>query len=71
MTAPALIVTGTEDPDWKDPQAEALWAASQFIQGAFVMVEGIGHVPMLESPDVAVRKAITLANRISSGGAHA
>ena len=71
VTAPALVVMGAEDPDWKDPRAEASWAASQFAQGAFAMVEGVGHAPMLESPDVAAREAIAFASRIGFGGTHA
>ena len=71
VTAPALVVMGAEDPDWRDPRAEASWAASQFAQGAFAMVEGVGHAPMLESPDVATREAIAFASRIGFGGANA
>ena len=71
VTAPALVVMGAEDPDWKDPRAEASWAASQFAQGAFAMVEGVGHAPMLESPDVAAREAIAFASQIGFGGTHA
>jgi len=71
VTAPALVVMGAQDPDWKDPRAEASWAASNFAQGSFVMVEGAGHAPMLESPDAAAREAIAFANRIGFGGTHA
>ena len=71
MTAPALVVMGAQDPDWKDPRAEASWAASNFAQGSFVMVKGAGHAPMLESPDAAAREAIAFANRIGFGGTHA
>jgi pimeloyl-ACP methyl ester carboxylesterase len=50
-TAPALVVVGSADPDWKDPIAEAEWVASNF--GAEVVVaDGAGHAPMLERPEV-------------------
>jgi pimeloyl-ACP methyl ester carboxylesterase len=48
---PALVVVGTKDPDWKDPVAEAEWVASQ-TGASVVRVEGAGHAPMFERPDV-------------------
>ena len=47
---PTLVVMGTRDPDFKDPQAEAEWVAAQ-LGGACRMVEGAGHYPQSEMPE--------------------
>ncbi|WP_040167221.1 alpha/beta fold hydrolase [Microbacterium gorillae] len=61
ITAPALIVMGTADPDWPDPAAEAAWIA-QTIGAEVMLVPEVGHAPMLEAPDaVATRVAAFLA----------
>ena len=51
LTLPVLVVMGTADPDWKDPEAEATWVASQFPGARVELVAGAGHAPMLEAPD--------------------
>lgn len=47
---PALVVMGSQDPDFKDPQAEAAWVTAQ-LHGACVLVEGAGHYPQTEFPE--------------------
>src|SRR5580658_5278775 len=49
--APALVVMGTRDSDFTDPAAEADWAASH-LHGKKLMVDGAGHYPHAEYPDV-------------------
>jgi pimeloyl-ACP methyl ester carboxylesterase len=56
VRAPVLVVMGTKDPDFADPQAEANTVA-QLLRGRTVMIEGAGHYPQVEQPD-AVAKAI-------------
>jgi pimeloyl-ACP methyl ester carboxylesterase len=51
VTTPALILMGTKDPDFKDPDAEAQWVAGQ-VRGSVVMIEGAGHYPHAEMPEV-------------------
>lgn len=58
VTAPALVVMGAADPDWKDPAAEAAWLAGE-LSADVELVPGVGHAPMLEAPDL-------VADRISS-----
>lgn len=48
---PTLVVMGTKDPDFKDPAAEAAFIA-QALDGESVLVEGAGHYPMTQYPDV-------------------
>lgn len=57
----SLIVMGTADPDWKDPAAEAEWAAAA-IGGRVTMVEGAGHAPMLERPDEVATAVLEFLN---------
>ncbi len=56
---PALIVMGTEDPDWVDPraEAEAIVAALPAGLGTVAMIDGAGHYPHAQSPD-AVAAAV-------------
>ncbi len=53
IQCPALIIMGTEDPDFTDPQAEgeAIAAAMRPGLGAVAMVDGAGHYIHAQSPD--------------------
>jgi len=50
---PALVLMGTRDSDWPDPQAEAdkIVAAMPAGLGHAVMVDGAGHYPHTQYPD--------------------
>lgn len=50
VRVPALVVMGTKDPDFHDPQAEADWIALQ-VGGHVLMVPDAGHYPHAEMPD--------------------
>ncbi len=50
VKAPALVLMGTKDPDFKDPEAEARWVAEK-INAQMHMIEGAGHYPHAEMPD--------------------
>lgn len=53
VTAPALVVMGTADPDFPDPAAEARLTADRLGGPAEVLlVDGAGHYPHAERPDV-------------------
>lgn len=47
---PALVVMGTKDPDYRDPNAEAAWLAHT-LGAERLIVEGAGHYPHAELPD--------------------
>jgi pimeloyl-ACP methyl ester carboxylesterase len=49
VAAPTLVIMGTADPDFADPQAEADLVA-QRLNGDVLMVEGAGHYPQAETP---------------------
>ncbi len=50
---PALVVMGSEDPDWVDPAAEAagIVAAMPAGVGSVAMIPGSGHYPHAQHPD--------------------
>ena len=54
LACPALVIIGEEAPDWKEPAAEAAWAAAAVSRSGepapILMVPGAGHAPMLERP---------------------
>ena len=49
VKAPALVIMGTRDPDFKDPTAEAQFVAAQ-LHGDLRLVAGAGHYPHVELP---------------------
>jgi pimeloyl-ACP methyl ester carboxylesterase len=53
VRCPALIIMGTEDPDFADPRAEgdAIAAAIPAGLATVAMVDGAGHYPHAQSPD--------------------
>jgi pimeloyl-ACP methyl ester carboxylesterase len=51
LAKPALVVVGSKDLDWKDPAAEGRFVAAA-LGGELVMVEGAGHYPMAQYPEV-------------------
>jgi pimeloyl-ACP methyl ester carboxylesterase len=53
ISCKALVIMGTEDPDWADPQAEAeaIVAAMPAGLGAVAMLKGHGHYLHAECPD--------------------
>jgi pimeloyl-ACP methyl ester carboxylesterase len=67
ISCPALVIMGTEDPDWADPQAEAdgIAAALPAGLGAVAMIKGGGHYLHAQCPDeVAVLTTSFIRNRV-------
>jgi pimeloyl-ACP methyl ester carboxylesterase len=51
VRAPTLVVMGSKDPDFDDPKVEADTIA-RILKGRAVMIDGAGHYPHAEMPDV-------------------
>ncbi len=51
VKAPALVLMGTKDPDFKEPEVEARWVADK-VSAQLHMIEGAGHYPHAEMPEV-------------------
>jgi pimeloyl-ACP methyl ester carboxylesterase len=54
---PSLVIMGTEDVDWPDPEAEAKWIASR-LGSELLLLAGAGHHPHVEYPQ-EVAAAVT------------
>ena len=50
VKVPALVIMGSEDPDFPDAAAEASFQA-EVLHAEKVMIEGAGHHPQADSPD--------------------
>jgi pimeloyl-ACP methyl ester carboxylesterase len=48
---PSLVLMGSKDPDFKNPESEAKWIADQ-MKSKYTMLENAGHYPHAEMPDV-------------------
>lgn len=64
VTVPTLVVMGSKDQDWPDPKTEGRWVADQ-TRGTLVMVDGAGHYPMLEFPEIVTPAVVDFAAEVS------
>jgi pimeloyl-ACP methyl ester carboxylesterase len=51
VTAPVTVLMGSNDRDFKDPEAEAKLVAIS-LRGTYTMIENAGHYPHAEMPDI-------------------
>lgn len=51
VKAPALVLMGSKDPDFKQPEIEAQWVADS-LRGRCQIVPDAGHYPHAEMPEV-------------------
>jgi pimeloyl-ACP methyl ester carboxylesterase len=70
VRAPALVVMGTRDPDFKSPVAEANEVARR-VRGEVRMIEGAGHYPHAELPDNTAPAILAFLDRIGRRSAQA
>jgi len=63
LKAPALVVMGSKDPDFKDPLAEAELDAKA-IHAKKVIIEGAGHIAPAEFPDEFSAAVVDFARSI-------
>src|ERR1700691_2262549 len=66
--APVLVVMGSRDSDFSDPSAEADWVATH-LHGKKLMVDGAGHYPQVEYPDVVAPAVIDFVKDAQDGEA--
>jgi pimeloyl-ACP methyl ester carboxylesterase len=66
--ASVLVVMGTRDSDFDDPAAEADWVATH-LHGKKLMVDGAGHYPHVEYPDVVAPAVIEFVKDAQDGEA--
>lgn len=58
VAAPTLVVMGENDPDFKDPQAEAEWIGHT-LHGSVTMVPDAGHYPQSQQPEITSEAIIS------------
>ncbi|WP_153394132.1 alpha/beta fold hydrolase [Ornithinicoccus halotolerans] len=64
VEAPAVVVMGEADIDWKDPAAEGAWVAEQ-LHAELVLVPGVGHYPQAQAPEVVAEATARLIERVT------
>lgn len=61
-----LVVMGSKDPDFADPQGEAEWIA-QRLGGRSVLIADAGHYPQSEFPDLTTPAVVAFARQLTAG----
>ena len=72
VRAPALVVMGSKDPDFPDPTAEATRTAASLSGSSHTetqMIEGAGHYPQVERPDLVTAAILAFLAGAGVGGA--
>jgi len=64
VEAPAVVVMGAADVDWKDPAAEAAWIGEE-LRAEVVMIPEVGHFPQVQAPDVTVAAVTRLIDQLA------
>jgi pimeloyl-ACP methyl ester carboxylesterase len=66
VTQPVLVLMGSKDPDFKNPQAEAKRVA-QAVHGDCAMIENAGHYPHAEMPEATAPLMISFMDSLKKG----
>lgn len=67
VTAPTLVLMGSKDKDFPDPEAEARWVADA-LRGRHVMIPGAGHYVMGEQPEVTLNAVLPFLAEVTRHG---
>lgn len=62
LNVPVRVWMGTRDPDFKNPETEAKLVAER-TRGTYRMVQGAGHYPHAEMPDIIAPDIIAFAKQ--------
>ncbi len=63
---PALVLMGSKDPDFKNPEGEAKRVADA-LRGRYVMIENAGHYPHAEMPEVTASLMAAFLDSLKKG----
>jgi pimeloyl-ACP methyl ester carboxylesterase len=64
VTQPTLVLMGSKDPDFKNPEAEGQRIA-QAVRGSYQIIENAGHYPHAEMPEVAAPLILAFIQSLS------
>ena len=67
VDVPSLVLMGTKDPDFPDPEAEARWIADR-LRGDVELVEGAGHYPQTEMPEITAPMISDFLDKVHGKG---
>lgn len=65
VAAPALVLMGSQDPDFPRPEGEAQWVADA-LHGSYAMIDGAGHYPHAEMPEVTAPRIVAFLESVRS-----
>ena len=65
VKAPTLVLMGSKDPDFKNPEGEAAFVAGA-LRGKYQMIPGAGHYPHAEMPDEACPPILTFLQALTA-----
>jgi pimeloyl-ACP methyl ester carboxylesterase len=63
VTAPAIVIMGEKDPDFKDPAAEARFIG-EVLSAQVVMVADAGHYPHAQQPEITTNAVLSFVKTI-------
>jgi len=63
VNVPSLVIMGTADVDWPDPEAEAKWIVSK-LGSELLLLAGAGHHPHVEHPQEVAAAMADFASRL-------
>ncbi len=66
VKAPVLVLMGSRDPDFKGPEQEARYVADR-LHASLQMVEGAGHYPHAEMPELVAPVILTFFEQAKKG----
>jgi pimeloyl-ACP methyl ester carboxylesterase len=64
VTQPALVLMGSKDRDFRDPEGEAKRIA-EAVRGEYVMIENAGHYPHAEMPEITAPLMISFMQSLN------
>jgi len=65
VRAPALVIMGSRDPDFKQPEEEARWVA-QGLNASYQMIPGAGHYPHVEMPETTADAILAFLEKVQA-----
>jgi pimeloyl-ACP methyl ester carboxylesterase len=63
VSAPALVLIGDHDPDYRSPEAELAWAVDA-INAEGLLVPDAGHYPQSQRPEIVVPALLSFLSTI-------
>ena len=69
VRCPVLVVEGSADPDWTDPNAEGERIINDLPAGLgeLAVLPGVGHYPHAEAPDATLALVLPFLARTTNG----